>query len=89
MKISLCLHIEKNAHTDSYQQAYNEFITLCKMAARAGFHTLWTGEHHGMDFAITPNPLLSLADLAHQTQSIRLGTATLIAPFWHPIRLAG
>ncbi|PSB89854.1 LLM class flavin-dependent oxidoreductase [Photobacterium damselae subsp. damselae] len=89
MKISLCLHIEKNAHTDSYQQAYNEFITLCKMADRASFHTLWTGEHHGMDFAITPNPLLSLADLAHQTQSIRLGTATLIAPFWHPIRLAG
>ncbi|BDM64208.1 monooxygenase [Shewanella sp. NFH-SH190041] len=88
MKISLCLHTEKNQHNTSYEQAYHQFIELCVMADRAGFHQIWTGEHHAMNFAITPNPLLSLMDIAHRTTSIRLGTATLIAPLWHPLRLA-
>lgn len=52
-------------------------------------HAVWTGEHHGMDFTIAPNPFLNLIDLAHQTQNIRLGTGTIVAPFWHPIKLAG
>ena len=50
--------------------------------------TIWTGEHHGMDFTIAPNPFLNLIDLARQTKNIRLGTGTIIAPFWHPIRLS-
>jgi len=52
-------------------------------------HAVWTGEHHGMDFTIAPNPFLNLIDLARHTENIRLGTGTIIAPFWHPIRLAG
>ena len=51
-------------------------------------HAVWTGEHHGMDFTIAPNPFLNLVDLARQTKNVRLGTGTIIAPFWHPIRLA-
>ena len=50
---------------------------------------IWTGEHHGMDFTIAPNPFLSLVDLARRTKNVRLGTGTVIAPFWHPIKLAG
>lgn len=42
-----------------------------------------------MDFTIAPNPFLNLVDLARQTRHVRLGTGTIIAPFWHPIRLAG
>jgi alkanesulfonate monooxygenase SsuD/methylene tetrahydromethanopterin reductase-like flavin-dependent oxidoreductase (luciferase family) len=52
-------------------------------------HAIWTGEHHGMNFAIAPNPFLSLVDLARRTENVRLGTGTVIAPFWHPIKLAG
>lgn len=50
---------------------------------------IWTGEHHGMEFTIAPNPFLSILDLAHHTHNVRLGTGTIVAPFWHPIRLAG
>ena len=41
-----------------------------------------------MDFTIAPNPLLNLVDLARRTKNVRLGTGSIIAPFWHPIRLA-
>jgi alkanesulfonate monooxygenase SsuD/methylene tetrahydromethanopterin reductase-like flavin-dependent oxidoreductase (luciferase family) len=42
-----------------------------------------------MEFTISPNPFLPLVDLAHHTKNVRLGTGTVIAPFWHPIKLAG
>lgn len=89
MKISLCLHMERTSAEETHRQLYDEFIYLCTIADKGGFHTIWTGEHHGMEFSITPNPLLLLADLASKTKNVRLGTATLIAPFWHPIKLAG
>ncbi|MEL6979916.1 MAG: LLM class flavin-dependent oxidoreductase, partial [Pseudomonadota bacterium] len=54
-----------------------------------GMRAIWTGEHHGMGFTIAPNPFLSLVDLAHRTKHLRLGTGTVVAPFWHPIKLAG
>ena len=42
-----------------------------------------------MDFTIAPNPFINLADLARRTKNVRLGTGTVVAPFWHPIKLAG
>jgi alkanesulfonate monooxygenase SsuD/methylene tetrahydromethanopterin reductase-like flavin-dependent oxidoreductase (luciferase family) len=71
------------------ERLYDEFIDLCKMADEGGMRAIWTGEHHGMDFTIAPNPFLSLVDLAHHTKHVRLGTGTVVAPFWHPIKLAG
>ena len=65
------------------------FMALCPLADRGGMHAIWTGEHHGMNFTIAPNPFLSIVDVAHQTKNLRLGTGTVVAPFWHPIKLAG
>jgi alkanesulfonate monooxygenase SsuD/methylene tetrahydromethanopterin reductase-like flavin-dependent oxidoreductase (luciferase family) len=59
------------------------------MAEEAGFETAWIGEHHGMEFTIAPNPFINLAYLGARTSRIRLGTGTAVAPFWHPIKLAG
>ncbi|VEA72500.1 Limonene 1,2-monooxygenase [Serratia rubidaea] len=64
-------------------------MELCEIADRGGVHTIWTGEHHGMNFTIAPNPFINLVDIAHRTQHARLGTGTVIAPFHHPVRLAG
>ncbi len=89
MRFSLFAHMERSATCGNYPQMYREFIQLCQMADRGGFCTLWTGEHHGMDFTIAPNPFHTLIDLARQTEHVRLGTGTIVAPFWHPIRLAG
>ena len=89
MKFSLFLHMERLDESQSYEQLHNDFIELAKMADQGGMHAIWTGEHHGMDFTIAPNPFLNLIDLSHHTKNVRLGTGTVIAPFWHPIKLAG
>ena len=89
MKFSLFIHMERVSDQDDQRQLYEEMIELCQMADEGGMHAIWTGEHHGMNFTIAPNPLLNLVDLARRTKNVRLGTGTVIAPFWHPIRLAG
>ncbi|MBO9399070.1 LLM class flavin-dependent oxidoreductase [Shimia sp. R9_2] len=89
MKFSLFVHMERISPDQDQKQLYDEFIELCKIADQGGMHAVWTGEHHGMNFTIAPNPMLNLVDVARHTKNVRLGTGTVIAPFWHPIRLAG
>jgi alkanesulfonate monooxygenase SsuD/methylene tetrahydromethanopterin reductase-like flavin-dependent oxidoreductase (luciferase family) len=89
MKFSLFVHMERVDAAEPQQRLYEEMIELCQIADTGGMHAIWTGEHHGMNFTIAPNPLLNLVDLAHRTKNVRLGTGTVIAPFWHPIKLAG
>lgn len=69
--------------------SYEDFIDLCVLADQGGFDKIWTGEHHGIDFTITPNPFITLVDVARQTKNVRLGTGAVIAPYWHPVKLAG
>jgi alkanesulfonate monooxygenase SsuD/methylene tetrahydromethanopterin reductase-like flavin-dependent oxidoreductase (luciferase family) len=89
MKFSLFVHMERLNAEQSHESLYREFVELCEIADRGGMHAIWTGEHHGMDFTIAPNPFINLADLATRIQHARLGTGTIVAPFWHPIKLAG
>lgn len=89
MKFSLFAHMERIEPKQEHRELYQEFVDLCEMADKGGFHAIWTGEHHGMDFTIAPNPFINIADLARRTKNVRLGTGTVVAPFWHPIKLAG
>jgi len=89
MEFSLFAHMERISPDQDQKQLYEEFVELCKIADEGGMRAVWTGEHHGMNFTISPNPFLNLVDVSRHTQNVRLGTGTIIAPFWHPIRLAG
>jgi len=89
MRFSLFVHMERVGAGQTHGELYRELIELCTIADAGGMHAIWTGEHHGMEFTIAPNPFLNLVDLAHRTRNARLGTATVVAPFWHPIKLAG
>jgi len=88
MDFSLFIHMERIDKQNSHRDLYEEYIELCVIADRAGFNTIWNGEHHGMNFTIAPNPFTNLVDLSHRTTNVSLGTATIVAPFWHPIKLA-
>jgi alkanesulfonate monooxygenase SsuD/methylene tetrahydromethanopterin reductase-like flavin-dependent oxidoreductase (luciferase family) len=88
MEFSLFVHMERLTPEQSHQQLNEELIALCKMADDAGMRAIWTGEHHGMEFTIAPNPLMSLVHISHHTKNVKLGTGTVIAPFWHPVKLA-
>ena len=89
MEFSLFAHMERLTPDQSHAQWQDEFLELCQLADAAGMRAIWTGEHHGMEFTIAPNPFLTLINVAQHTKNIRLGTGTIIAPFWHPIKLAG
>lgn len=89
MKFSLFVHMERVSADEPQQRLYEEMLELCQIADDNGMHAIWTGEHHGMDFTIAPNPFLNLVDLARRTKNVRLGTGNVVAPFWHPIKLAG
>lgn len=89
MDFSLFVHMERLTPDQSHRQLNEELIALCKMADEAGMRAIWTGEHHGMEFTIAPNPLTTLVNLSHHTRNVKLGTGAVIAPFWHPIKLAG
>lgn len=89
MKFSLFLHMERYDDAVSHRRLYEELLQLCDMAEEGGLHKVWIGEHHGMEYTISPNPLPLLAAVAERTKRIKLGAGTLIAPFWHPLRLAG
>ncbi len=82
MKFSLFVHMERINAQQSHAELYDEMVTLCEMADRGGFHAIWTGEHHGMDFTIAPNPLINIADLARRTKNVRLGTGTVVRAHW-------
>lgn len=89
MDFSLFAHMERIKPDQDQRTLREDLIALAKMADDGGMRAIWTGEHHGMDFTIAPNPFLSLVDLSYHTRNLRLGTGTIVAPFWHPIKLAG
>ncbi|MBC8048952.1 MAG: LLM class flavin-dependent oxidoreductase [Chitinophagales bacterium] len=89
MKFSLFVHMERADAATPHSALLAELEELVLMAEVGGFEAAWIGEHHAMEFTIAPNPFIQIAYLAAKTSRIRLGTGTIIAPFWHPIKLAG
>jgi len=67
---------------------YRDAIVLARAAAEAGFDSFWVSEHHGWDDAYLPSPLVLLAALAGVTDRIEFGAGLVLAPLYHPVRLA-
>ena len=59
------------------------------LAERLGYSTVWALEHHCSDYYPTPSPLMFLAKVAGLYPRMELGTMVVIAPWYHPLRLAG
>ena len=53
-----------------------------------GFDSIWMEEHHSVQNHYWPSPLTVLAGFATRTSRVLLGTDILVAPFYHPARLA-
>ncbi|MCI0549216.1 MAG: LLM class flavin-dependent oxidoreductase [Candidatus Rokubacteria bacterium] len=53
-----------------------------------GFDSVWMEEHHSVVNHYWPSPLPVLAGFATRTSRLVLGTDILVAPFYHPVRLA-
>ena len=57
-------------------------------ALRGKYDSVWLSEHHLVDDGYLPSPFPVLAAVGARTRHIRLGTAMLLAPLYHPLRLA-
>jgi probable F420-dependent oxidoreductase len=71
-----------------WQQLYRETLEQAVYAEALGFNSVWLSEHHFTDEGYLPCLPAVLGALAVQTTRVRLGTAVLLAPLHHPLRLA-
>src|SRR6266508_5922637 len=69
-------------------QFYREALEEVVRAEELGFDSVWMEEHHGVKDHYWPSPLPVLAGFATRTSRMLLGTDILVAPFYHPVRLA-
>lgn len=71
-----------------WQQLYSETLEQASWAEELGFHSVWLSEHHFTDDGYMPSIPSALAAIAARTHRVRLGTAVILAPLHHPLRLA-
>ena len=82
MRFSLFVHMERWDDQVSHRQLFENLSELTLMAEAGGFGTVWIGEHHSMEYTVSPSPMPLLAYLAGKTTTIRLGAGTIIAADW-------
>ncbi len=89
MKFQLAINLERPDNSLDMKEVARHTLEMVQTAERGGFNIAWAAEHHALEMTIAPNPFSILTWWAANTSTIRLGTAVAVAPYWHPIRLAG
>ena len=89
MKFHLAINMERIDDTLAMQDVARHTLEMVQMADQGGFRIAWAAEHHALEMTIAPNPFSILTWWAEHTNDIRLGTAVIAAPYWHPIKAAG
>ncbi|MDP6707782.1 MAG: LLM class flavin-dependent oxidoreductase [Alphaproteobacteria bacterium] len=70
------------------QQIYAEVLDEIEHAESLGFESVWLPEHHFAIYGMLGNPLVMAAAVAQRTKKMKIGTAVVLLPFQHPMRLA-
>jgi natural product biosynthesis luciferase-like monooxygenase protein len=87
MRFSIQLLASRREHeTDA--EVYANTLDECRLVEHLGFHAIWLAEHHFSTYGILPSLPVLAAAVARETRRIRIGTAVVIAPFAHPLRIA-
>src|SRR2546426_9969675 len=75
----------------SEHEAYKNVVEQAVLGEQAGFHSLWTVEHHFLEeFSHCSNPEILYGHIAAKTSRLRLGYGVrlLPPPHKHPLRPA-
>ncbi|HXH12429.1 MAG TPA: LLM class flavin-dependent oxidoreductase, partial [Alphaproteobacteria bacterium] len=69
-------------------QVFREVLEQIEYAEELGFDAVWLPEHHFAIYGMLGNPMVLAAAIARSTRRMRIGTAIMVLPFQHPLRLA-
>ena len=89
MKFQLAINMERIDDSIDMRTVERHTLEMVQLADRGGFDIVWAAEHHALELTIAPDPFQILAWWAAHTNRVRLGPAVAVAPYWHPIKLAG
>ncbi|MBD0689588.1 MsnO8 family LLM class oxidoreductase [Streptomyces sp. CBMA123] len=67
--------------------AARECVELAVAAERLGYHRFWVAEHHGISGGCG-SPEVLVAAAASATDRIRVGTASVLLPYYAPLKVA-
>ncbi|MBT6983932.1 MAG: LLM class flavin-dependent oxidoreductase, partial [Rhodospirillaceae bacterium] len=69
-------------------QVFKEFLEEVELAEELGFDSIWLPEHHFSVYGILGDTLTMAAAIAQRTKRIKIGTAVVLLPLNHPVRVA-
>jgi len=87
MQFALFSHVPWPEGVDPYR-VMSDTTEQVQYGEELGFHGAWFAEHHFSRYGLGSSSLVLAAHIAARTSTIRLGTAVLVPPLHHPIRLA-
>ena len=67
---------------------FSDLLEQAVVGEELGFKAIWLAEHHFTRYGLGASSLVIASNIAARTDKIRLGTAVLIPPLHHPVRLA-
>jgi alkanesulfonate monooxygenase SsuD/methylene tetrahydromethanopterin reductase-like flavin-dependent oxidoreductase (luciferase family) len=73
---------------DSDADLYRQILSDAELGESLGYDAAWVVEHHFSDYYPTPNSLTVLANIAARCPRLGLGTAVIVTPWHHPVRIA-
>jgi alkanesulfonate monooxygenase SsuD/methylene tetrahydromethanopterin reductase-like flavin-dependent oxidoreductase (luciferase family) len=76
------------ADGDSDLVLYREMLSDARLGHRLGYDAAWLVEHHFSDYYPTPSPMVFLSHIAARCPGFGLGTAVIVTPWHHPLRIA-
>jgi alkanesulfonate monooxygenase SsuD/methylene tetrahydromethanopterin reductase-like flavin-dependent oxidoreductase (luciferase family) len=72
----------------SDHQVLRDTLEEIQLADELGFDSVWLAEHHFSKYGILGSPINFGMAVAERTTRITIGTAVLVLPLHHPLRLA-
>ncbi|MDE2573037.1 MAG: LLM class flavin-dependent oxidoreductase [bacterium] len=79
-------------HYRDVNRPFNDFLAevteMCQYAEELGFDAVFIPEHHFINYITNPSALALAIHIANHTKRLRLITAVIVLPYWHPLALA-
>lgn len=72
----------------SHREVFEASVEYAISAEQHGYHSAWLLEHHFTPYGLCPNTITMASYILGRTTNLHVGTAVVVAPLTHPVRLA-